>query len=182
MAEPQAGAQEGESTIRSSVEHRRRAALSAGGLIAGVLTPIGLLLAFLSHNWEPLLLFWFAGLVVGISSYVGQGRNEVFVGPLGIRKVSQNCNLTASWSSLLELRVSTPGEQIVIFVVATSGLEVERLGSGRSHAAEVLLRHPPEGFSLRLDRGAADALVAEIGQRRPDLRGLAEWPRASRPA
>jgi hypothetical protein len=182
MAEQSSGAREGEVTIRSSTAHRQRSAISAGGSIGAVLVVPGVLLGLLTHDWSPLVVFVFTAGVVGIASFVGQGHNEVFVGPRGVRRVSRNCNLTATWSSLRGLKVRVPGHRIVVFTLDTTGIQVERLGTGHSNWAEILARHPPEGFDLRLDREAADALVAEIAGRRPDLKGLVDWERSSRPS
>jgi hypothetical protein len=181
MTEPGSRAHDGEITIRPSLAHRQRSALGAGGVIGAVLLVPGLLLGLLLHDWSPLVLFIFTAGVVAISSFLGQGHNEVFVGPRGVRRVSRDCDLTASWPSLRGLTVRVPGHRIVVFTLDTTGVEVERLRSGHSNAAQSLVRHPPEGFQLRLDREAADALVAEIARRRPDLKGVADWERSSRP-
>ncbi len=175
------GAREGETAIRPSPAHRRRAALSAGALVAALLSPLGLILGLLSGDWAPLFLFAFSGVVVAGASFIGQGHNQVFVGPEGIRRVARSCDLTAPWGSLRQLRVRTPGERIVVFSLTTTGIDVRRLTSGHSNAAEALVRHPPEGFDFRLDRASADRLVEEIARRRPELSGIADWSRSSRP-
>jgi len=173
--------QAGEIRIRPSVAHRRRAALSAAVAVGSVLLPVGLLLGILSRSWGVLLVFLFAAVMVAVSSFVGQAHNEIFVGPLGLRRVSRNCSLLATWQSLERLDVKIPGNRIVAFTLVTSGVSVKRLTTGHSNAAEALVRHPPEGFELRFDREAADAVVDEISRRRPDLTGASDWETASRP-
>lgn len=150
--------------------------------MAAVLVPLGLIAGVLIGTWSPLALAIFTGLLVTVASYLGQGRNELFVGPRGIRRRSRNCDLTATWPSLRRLVVNVPGNRIVAFRLDTTGLSVERLTTWHSNSAEALVRHPPDGFDFRLDRGSADALVEEVSRRRPDLAGLAEWPEASRPS
>ncbi len=177
----EAGLHEGEIRIRPSTAHRRRAALSAGITVGAVLVPVGLVLGVLSHNWGVLVLCVFASVVVVLASFLGQAHNEVFVGPRGIRRVSRDCDLVASWSSLRGVEVRIPGNRIVVFTIDTSGVDVERLKKGHSNSAEALVRHPPEGFEFRLEREAADALVEQIAERRPKLKGVENWNRASRP-
>ena len=168
--------------MRPPSSHRLRAAISAGGVMAAVLVPIGLIAGVLIGTWSPLALAFFTGVFVTVASYLGQGRNELFVGPRGIRRRARNCDLTATWPSLRRLVVNVPGYRIVAFRLDTTGLSVERLTTWHSNGAEALVRHPPEGFDFRLDRGSADALVEEVSRRRPDLAGLAEWPETSRPS
>ncbi|MFZ0994580.1 MAG: hypothetical protein WAO09_01170 [Candidatus Dormiibacterota bacterium] len=176
------GPHDGEVRIRPPGAHRLRAATSAGGVMAAVLVPLGLIAWVLIGTWSPLALAIFTVLLVTVASYLGQGRNELFVGPRGIRRRARNCDLTASWPSLRCLVVNVPGNRIVAFRIDTSGLAVERLTTWHSNSAEALVRHPPNGFDFRLDRESADALVDEVSRRRPDLVGLAEWPEASRPS
>jgi hypothetical protein len=179
--DPKSGLHEGEVRIRPSTAHRRRAAFSAGITVGAVLGPVGLVLAILSHNWGVLVLCVFASAVIVFASFFGQAHNEVFVGPRGIRRVSRDCDLVASWSALRSVEVKVPGNRIVVFTVNTTGVDVERLTRGHSNSAEALVRHPPEGFEFRLEREAADALVAQIAERRPELKGVGNWDRASRP-
>jgi|GEM_PF-3864474 len=176
------GPHDGEVRISPPAAHRLRAATSAGGVMAAVLVPLGLVAWVLIGTWSPLALGVFTVLLVIVASYLGQGRNELFVGPKGIRRRARNCDLTASWPSLRRIVVSVPGNRIVAFRLDTSGLEVERLTTWHSNSAEAMVRHPPDGFDFRLDRESADALVEEVSRRRPDLAGLAEWPATSRPA
>jgi hypothetical protein len=182
MPDQRDGPRDGEVRIRPPSSHRLRAATSAGGLMAAVLVPLGLIAGVLIGTWSPLALAIFTALLVTVASYLGQGRNELFIGPRGIRRRARNCDLTASWPSLRRLVVNVPGHRIVAFRLDTTGLNVERLTTWHSNSAEALVRHPPEGFEFRLDRGSADALVEEVSRRRPDLAGLAEWPQASRPS
>lgn len=181
MSDPDAGGRDGEITIRPSMRHRQRAALSAGAVVGAVLLPVGLLVVVILHAWSVVLLAAFTALLATVASFLGQGRQQVFVGPSGIRRVASDCDLSASWSSLRRLTVDVPGNRIVAFSLDTTGLAVERLATRHSNAAEALERHPPQGFQFRLDREAADALVAEVARRRPELSGLVEWERASRP-
>jgi hypothetical protein len=181
MADQGDGPGDGEVRIRPPAAHRLRAATSAGGVMAAVLVPLGLIAGFVIGTWSPLALALFTVLLVTFASYSGQARNELFVGPKGIRRRARNCDLTASWTSLRRLVVKVPGNRIVAFRLDTTGLRVERLTTGHSNAAEALVRHPPEGFEFRLDRESADALVDEVSRRRPDLAGVADWPGASRP-
>jgi hypothetical protein len=176
------GAHDGEVRIRPPSAYRLRAATSAAGVMSAVLVPLGLIAWVLLGTWSPLALAIFTVLLVTVASYLGQGRNELFVGPKGIRRRARNCDLTASWPSLRRLVVNVPGNRIVAFRLDTTGLTVERLTTWHSNSAEALVRHPPYGFDFRLDRDSADALVEELSRRRPDLAGLAEWPGASRPA
>jgi hypothetical protein len=182
MPDRRDGPRDDEVRIRPPSAHRLRAAISAGGVMAAVLVPLGLIAGVLIGTWSPLALAIFAGFFVTVASYLGQGRNELFVGPRGIRRRSRNCDLTATWPSLRRLVVNVPGHKIVAFRLDTTGLSVERLTTWHSNSAEALVRHPPEGFEFRLDRGSADALVEELARRRPELAGLAEWPEASRPS
>ncbi|MGH7643662.1 MAG: hypothetical protein ACRENX_11770 [Candidatus Dormibacteria bacterium] len=175
------GANDDELRIRSSEVHRRRAAFSAGTTVGAVLIPVGLVLTLLSRNWAVLLLCLFATILVAVASYIGQGHNEIFVGPRGIRRVVRNCDLVATWASLESVEVTIPGNRIVVFTVNTTGVTVERLTRGHSNQAENLVRHPPEGFQLRFERQAADALVGMIAERRPRLKGIREWEKSSRP-
>ncbi len=181
MPDRRDGPHEGEVRIRPPSAHRLRAAISAGGVMAAVLVPLGLIAGVLIGTWSPLALAIFTGLLVTVASYHGQGRNELFVGPIGIRRRARNCDLTASWPSLRRLVVNVPGNRIVAFRLDTTGLTVERLTTWHSNSAEAMVRHPPDGFDFRLDRGSADTLVEEVSRRRPDLAGLTEWPKASRP-
>jgi hypothetical protein len=180
-ADRDSGANEGEVRIRPSIAYRRRTSISAGATIAAVLLPISVLLAFLSQDWSVLLLCAFAAVLASVGSFFGQAHNEVFVGPRGIRRVSRDCDLTATWPSLRAVEVRVPGNRIVAFTLSTTGLLVERLTKGHSNAAEAMVRNPPEGFELRLEREAADALMAKIWERRRDLPGLSDWARVSRP-
>jgi hypothetical protein len=184
MAEPNqdSGAHDGEVRIGQSTEHRRRAAISAGATVGTVLVPVGVVLTLLSQDWSVLALCVFATALVAVGSYFGQAHNEVFVGPRGIRRVSRDCDLTATWPSLRSLDVNVPGNRIVKFTLETDGLVVERLTKGHSNAAEALVRNPPEGFNFQLERSAADALIAKISERRRDLKGIADWSRSSRPS
>lgn len=181
MAQGDRSVAPGERTIRPSFAHRRRAALAAGLAVGAVIVPLSLLVGLLTHAWTPLPLCVFVTLLVVVASFNGQGHNEVFVGPRGVRRRSRDGDLIASWPSLESLEVTVPGNRIVVFTLYSSGIAVERSNKGHSNRAEAMLRHPPEGFELRLDRGGADALVAEISSRRPNLKGLAQWERASRP-
>ncbi|HVB14426.1 MAG TPA: hypothetical protein VNH38_06705 [Candidatus Dormibacteraeota bacterium] len=171
----------GEVRIRPTDAHRRRASVGAGAGIGVVLVPIGLLVGVFTHTWGVLLIGVFATAMASVASYIGQGHNEVFVGPRGIRRVARNCDLIASWRSLQGVGVKVPGNRIVVFTVSTTGVEVERLTKRHSNASEAVERHPPEGFEFRFDRAAADALVTAIAERRPDLQGLADWASVSRP-
>lgn len=182
MTGAHSGVGDGELAIQPSRAHRQRAAISAGGVVAAVLLPIGLVVLVIVHSGSVLLLAAFTALVATVASFVGQGRNQVFVGPRGVRRVSSDCDLVASWGSLCQLTVQVPGNRFVSFTLDTTGVAVERLSTRHSNAAEALARHPPEGFHLRLDREAADALIAEVARRRPELSGLAEWERASHPS
>ena len=171
----------GEVCIRESTAYRRRVALTAGATVGAVLVPVGLVLSLLSRDWSVLGLCVFAAALVSVSSFVGQGHNEVFVGARGIRRVSRDCDLIATWNALQAVEVRVPGNRIVVFTLDTTGLVVERLTRGHSNAAEAMLRNPPQGFELRLERVAADALMAKVSQHRSDVKGLAEWARVSRP-
>jgi len=184
MAEPdrESGVHEGEVRIGESTAHRRRAAISAGATVGAVLVPFGVVLTLLSQDWSVLGLCIFATALVAVGSFFGQAHNEVFVGPRGIRRVSRNCDLTATWPSLRSLDVTVPGNRIVKFTLETNGLVVERLTKGHSNAAEALVRNPPEGFHFQLEREAADALIAKISERRRDLKGIADWSQSSRPS
>ncbi|HEY6538630.1 MAG TPA: hypothetical protein VI138_06275 [Candidatus Dormibacteraeota bacterium] len=149
--------------------------------MGAILVPVALVVGLLSHTWSVILLAILATIWVGVSSFVGQGHNEVFVGPRGIRRVVRDCEMIASWPSLEGLAVEVPGVRIVVFNLETRGITVHPTGRHRSHRTDALIRHPPQGMAFRLDREAADALVALIGERRPDVRGLAEWSTVSRP-
>ncbi|MGC1183764.1 MAG: hypothetical protein WBA31_01250 [Candidatus Dormiibacterota bacterium] len=181
MAHEVRGVEQGERTIRPSLAHRQRAALAAGIAVGAVIVPLSVVVGLLAHAWTLIPLCVFVTLLVVVASFNGQRHNEVFVGPRGVRRQTRDGDLIASWPSLASLEVTVPGNRIVAFTLQTSGIVVERTKKGHSNRAESLLRHPPEGFELRLDRGAADALVAEISSHRPRLKGLAQWERASRP-
>ncbi len=157
-----------------------RSALTASGLMAVILLPVGLLLGFLAHSFVWLVFFEAWAALLFCLSYFGQGRNEVFLGPGGIRRNFQGSDVTARWSELSKVQVRVPGNAIVVFTLEADQVDVERgRGGGRNY--RMLIRHPPEGFDFRLDRQAADLLMDAIGQRRPGLPGLEEWPTASRP-
>ncbi|MGH7692242.1 MAG: hypothetical protein ACRENY_06445 [Candidatus Dormibacteria bacterium] len=174
--------QPGEVRIRPTEAHRRRVAMGAAFGVGVVLIPVGLVLGLLSRSVGVGLLCVLATAVAGATSYMGQGHNEVFVGPRGLRRVARNCDMIATWGALRGVQVKVPGNRIVAFSVTTSGgLVVESRNRHQSHSVRALIRHPPEGFELRLDRQAADAVVAAIAERRPEVGGLADWERASRP-
>ncbi|MGC2193017.1 MAG: hypothetical protein WA751_11875 [Candidatus Dormiibacterota bacterium] len=176
------GVRPGEVRIRTSIAHRRRAAIAAGSAVGAVLVPVGLVVGVLTHAWSVLLLCVFASVLASAASFFGQGTNEVFVGPEGVRRVYGDCDLVFTWPSLQALEVKVPGNRIVVFALSSTGALVEPTRRGRSRAVSALERHPPETFEFRLDRGATDALVAAIAARRPDIDGLANWARASRPS
>jgi hypothetical protein len=167
--------------IRPALAHRRRAAIAAGFSVGAVIVPLSLIVGLLAHVWTLIPLCVFATLLVVAASYTGQGHNEVFVGPHGVRRQTRDGDLIAPWPSLESLEVTVPGNRIVVFTLQTTGIVMERSRKGHSNRAEAMVRHPPDGFHLRLDRVAADALVAEIARRRPNLKGLSQWDRASRP-
>ena len=146
-----------------------------------MLVPVGGALGLLTHSWSTLLVCVFATILVGVAPYMGQGHNEVFVGPRGVRRVARDCDLIATWPSLRAVEIKVSGNRIVVFNLETAGVLVERLTKDRAKPAQALVRNPPEGSQFRLDREAADALGAEGSQRRPDLGGLAECEQASRP-
>ena len=148
-----------------------------------MLVPVGGALGLLTHSWSTLLVCVFATILVGVAPYMGQGHNEVLVGPRGVRRVARDCDLIATWPSLRAVEVKVPGNRIVVFNLETAGVLVERLTKDRGprEARPGPGAAPPGGIQFRLDREAADALGAEGSQRRPDLGGLAEWERASRP-
>ncbi|HVC38725.1 MAG TPA: hypothetical protein VNH20_01965 [Candidatus Dormibacteraeota bacterium] len=181
MSERGEGVRPGEVAIRPMDAHRRRAALGAGTGIGAVLVPVGIVIGVLTHTWGVLLIGAFAAVMAAVASYIGQAHNQVFVGARGIRRVSRDCALTASWPSLQGVEVKIPGNRIVVFALTSTGVDVEPLHKRHSNAVEALLRHPPQGLEFRLDRSAADSLIREIGERRPDLVGIAEWSRSSRP-
>jgi hypothetical protein len=172
---------EGETAIRPTFAHQRRAALAAGAGVGVVIVPFGLVVALLTHDWSLIPLCVFVTLLVMVASFIGQSHNQVFVGPRGLRREARDCDLIAPWESLTGLEVRVPGNRIVVFNVLADEMLVERRSTGRSNRAESLVRHPPEGFDLRLDRHAADTLVTEISRRRPDLEGLKQWEKSSRP-
>ncbi|MGH7639845.1 MAG: hypothetical protein ACREN7_03255 [Candidatus Dormibacteria bacterium] len=171
----------GEVTIRPSEDHRRRSARGAATGIGVVLLPIGLIVGGLTHVWGVLALCVLATLIAALLSYMGQGHNQLFIGPRGIRRIVRDSDLTATWASLRGVEVKIPGNRIVAFTISTSGLLVEPRRRRPSRATQALTRNRPEGFDLRLDRAAADDVVAAIAERRPDLAGLADWERQSHP-
>ncbi|MGH7608988.1 MAG: hypothetical protein ACREOD_03440 [Candidatus Dormibacteria bacterium] len=172
-----------EMVITSSVQHRLRAALSAGGAVGLLFLPFGVVLGLLTHTIGWLVVFELSAALVCVTSFTGQRHNQVFVGPGGLRRVVQRCSLVASWPNLTRLEVKSPGNRVVSLTVVCDALRVQPPSSGGlSKEAQAMTRHPPAGFTVRMERAAADRLVAEVAKRRPGLSGLAEWDRASRPA
>jgi hypothetical protein len=96
-----------------------------------VLVPVGAALGLLTHSWSTLLVCVFATILVGVAPYMGQGHNEVLVGPRGVRRVARDCDLVATWPSLRAVEVKVSGNRIVVFTLETTGVLVERLTKDR---------------------------------------------------
>ncbi|MGH7610467.1 MAG: hypothetical protein ACREN4_00455, partial [Candidatus Dormibacteria bacterium] len=116
-------AAEGEITIESALAYRARASASAGAAVGLVFLPLGVLLAVLSRTFGWLAVFELWAVLVGVVSFLGQRQNRVFVGPAGVRRVAQHCDLIASWPSLERVEVKTPGNRAVALTVVSSALE-----------------------------------------------------------
>lgn len=145
-----------------------------------MLVPVGAALGLLTHSWSTLLVCVFATILVGVAPYMGQGHNEVLVGPRGVRRVARDCDLIATWPSLRAVEVKVPGNRIVVFTLETAGVLVERLTKDRDRAkpAQALVRHPPEGSNS----GWIARPLTPWGRRaRSGGRISAGWPNGSEP-
>lgn len=107
-----------------------------------MLVPVGAALGLLTHSWSTLLVCVFATILVGVAPYMGQGHNEVLVGPRGVRRVARDCDLIATWPSLRAVEIKVSGNRIVVFTLETTGVLVERLTKDRAKPAQALVRHP----------------------------------------
>ncbi len=178
MRRPAPGA---EVRLRPSPRERWRAAWSAAGVLALLLIPVGVLLALVTGSWGWLLVLEMWALFAAGLSYVGQAQNAVYVGELGVRRITKGCSVTATWSGLAGVEVTIPGQRIVVFQLNGHDYRIERSGWGSRRNLEALRRNPPDGIKLRLDRQTADTLVTMVRERRPDLSGLSDWDRLSWP-
>jgi hypothetical protein len=151
------------------------------GSVALIMLPLGVVFSLLAHSWVWLVVLACWPVLLVALSFFGQGHNAVFVGEVGLRRVSRGCHVIAPWADMESIQVAVPGFHIVVFKVESSDLKIRKVGRGRSRVADAMVRNVPEGFELRLDRASVDHLVAEIRQRRPDLPGLATWEKDSRP-
>ncbi|MHB1523512.1 MAG: hypothetical protein ACYCS9_10150 [Candidatus Dormibacteria bacterium] len=167
--------------LRPSPQERWRAAWSAARVLALLMIPVGVVLALLTGSWGWLLVLEMWALLSAVLSYVGQGQNAVYVGELGVRRITKGCSVTATWSGLEGVEVTIPGQRIVVFQLNGSDYRLDRSGWGSRRNLEALRRNPPDGIKLRLDRRTADTLVTMVREHRPDLSGLADWDRLSRP-
>ena len=167
--------------LRPSRRERWRGAWSAARVLALLLVPVGVVLALVTGSWGWLLVLEMWALLSAGLSYVGQGHNAVYVGDLGVRRVARGCSVTATWSGLEGVEVTIPGQRIVVFQLNSDDYRIERSGFGSQRNLEALRRNPPDGIKLRLDRQTADTLVTMVRARRPDLKGLSDWDRLSRP-
>lgn len=178
---PASGTGGAEVRLRPSSRERWRAALSAARVLALLLIPVGVVMALVTGSWGWLLLLELWAAFSAVLSYVGQGHNAVFVGDLGVRRITKGCSVTATWAGLAGVEVAIPGKRIVVFQLCCRDYRIERSGWGGQRNLEALRRNPPDGIKLRLDRETADTLIGMVRERRPDLAGLSSWDTDSRP-
>ena len=168
--------------LRPSPRERWLAAWSAARVLALLLIPVGVVLALLTGSWGWLLVLEMWAVLSAVLSYVGQGQNAVYVGELGVRRITKGCSVTATWSGLEGVEVTIPGQRIVVFQLNCSDYRLDRSGWGSRRNLEALRRNPPDGIKLRLDRQTADTLVTMVREHRPDLSGVSDWDWTSRPS